>query len=134
MNKGDKGLTREIMNKEGFKKLVIWKNTYKLRRLIYEITKKFSKSEIRRVSQMRDAARSVKQNIQEGYSRRSRGEYLHFLEISRGSLAELSGDIEDCYDDGLISKDEFETLEKLCVKTRYLFMRLIQSLRSSQNP
>ena len=87
------------MSKEGYRKLVVWQNFYKLRRLVYEITRKFAKSEMRRVSQMRDAARSVKQNIQEGYGK-TLGEYIHSLGISQGSLRELSGDIEDSYDDG----------------------------------
>jgi len=121
------------MGNQGFKKLVVWQNAYKLRRMIYEITKRFPKDELRRISQMRDAARSVKQNIQEGYGK-SLGEYIHSLEISKGSLRELSGDIEDCFDDGLIAEDEFQEIDKLVGKTDYLFMRLIQSLRRKQNP
>ena len=81
---------------------------------------------------MRDAARSVKQNIQEGYKRTSTGEYIHFLSIAQGSLAELSGDVEDCFDDGLIGQDEFKELDALCGKTDYLFNRLITSLRKKQ--
>ena len=117
---------------QGYKKLIVWKNAYNLRRLVYEVTKKFSKSEMRRVSQMRDAARSIKQNIQEGYGK-TLGEYIHSLEISKGSLRELSGDIEDCFDDGLTNTEEVEKLNGLCAKTDYLFMRLIQSLRRKQN-
>lgn len=45
------------MGNEGFKKLIVWKNAYDLRRMVYEITRRFPKSEMRRVSQMRDAAR-----------------------------------------------------------------------------
>lgn len=56
-----------MMGHEGFRKIIVWQNTYKLRKLVYEITKRFPQSEMRRVSQMRDAARSMKQNIQEGY-------------------------------------------------------------------
>ncbi len=82
---------------------------------------------------MRDAARSVKQNIQEGYGR-SLGQYLNYLEISKGSLKELSGDVEDCLDDKLITNEQFNKLKELCGKTDYLFMRLIQSLRRKQNP
>lgn len=119
------------MRKDGFRKLIVWKNAYQLRRLVYEITKRFPLSEMRRVSQMRDAARSVKQNIQEGYGK-TLGEYIHSLEISKGSLRELSGDIEDCFDDGLITKEEFDKLRELCGKTDYLLMRLIQSLRKKQ--
>lgn len=117
-----------MMGNEGFRKLIVWKNAYELRRMVYEITRRFPKSEMRRVSQMRDAARSVKQNIQEGYGR-TLGQYLNYLEISKGSLKELSGDVEDCFVDGLITEDEFKKLDELCGKTDYLFMRLIQSLR-----
>jgi len=115
------------MGEEGYRKLVVWRNAYKLRRLVYEITRRFSKSEFRRVSQMRDAARSIKQNIQEGYGK-SLGEYIHSLGISQGSLREVSGDIEDSYDDGLINEEEYKSLKELCGKTDYLLIRLIQSL------
>ena len=122
-----------MMVEQGFRKLVVWKNAYQLRRLVYDITKRFTPSEMRRVSQMRDAARSIKQNIQEGYGK-SLGEYIHSLEISKGSLRELAGDIEDCFDDGLITKEEFSKLDKLIGRTDYSLMRLIQSLRKKQVP
>ncbi|MDP1710532.1 MAG: four helix bundle protein [candidate division WWE3 bacterium] len=114
---------------QGYKELIVWQNSYKIRRRIFELTKGFPKVEIRRVSQMRDAARSIKQNIQEGYKRASTGEYIHSLTISQGSLGELLGDIQDCLDDGLIRQEEFKELDELCGKTDYLFDRLIESLR-----
>lgn len=120
-----------MIGNEGFRKLIVWRNAYTLRRLVYEVTRDFSRSELRRVSQMRDAARSIKQNIQEGYGK-TMGEYIHYLGISKGSLNELSGDIEDCFDDGLIVKEKFDELQELCGKTDYLFMRLIQSLRKKR--
>jgi four helix bundle protein len=119
---------REPRARQGYKKLVVWRNAYELRRFIYQITKKFPRREFRRTSQMNDSARSIKQNIQEGYTRKSLGEYIHFLSISQSSLNELLGDIEDCFDDELISKDEFSYIDKLIGRTDYLFMRLIQSL------
>src|SRR3989338_3087439 len=101
---GDEGLGRVKTGddgKEGYKKLVVWKNAKELRALVHRLTGEFPKLEVRRISQMRDAARSVKQNIQEGYQRRTRGEYLRGLEIAKGSLAELQGDVEDCLEDGV---------------------------------
>lgn len=119
-------------NKQGYKKLVVWRNAHNLRKRIYDITQRFSYSEIRRKTQMNDAARSVKQNIQEGY-RQSLGKYINALKnISQASLSELHGDIEDCYEDKLITKKEFEELDELCGKTDYLFTRLIQSLETKQ--
>jgi four helix bundle protein len=121
-----------IQATEGYKKLVVWKNARELRLKVYQATALLPKSEFRRVSQMRDAARSVKQNIQEGYGRRSSVEYVRFLEISRGSLAELQGDLEDCFEDGLLSADIFGDLYRLCKRTDYIFARLLQSLNTKQ--
>lgn len=117
---------------DGYKKLVVWKNAAELRRLIYEITSHFPKSEYRRISQMRDSARSVKQNIQEGSKRKSILELLQFLRISRGSLAELKGDVEDSYEDKLLTENQFGVLNGLICKTDYLFHRLISSLSKRQ--
>lgn len=101
------------MGEYGFKKLIVWKNAREFRKLIYDMTKTFSKTEMRRISQMRDAARSVKQNVQEGYMRGSIGEYIHFLTYSQGSLGELSGDVEDCIEDALIDKEMFKKVDSL---------------------
>lgn len=116
------------MGKQGYEKLIVWQNAYKLRKLIYYMTKKFPKIEIRRISHMRETARSVKQNIQEGYLRPALGEYIRFLGFSQSSLAELLGDIQDCFDDELITGDEYKKTESLAGKTDYLLTRLIQSL------
>jgi four helix bundle protein len=117
---------------EGYKNLVVWQNTKKLRALVYKITKSFPKTEIRRISQMNDAARSTKQNVQEGYKSGSLPKYLNHLRISQGSLSELRGDIDDCFEDQLINEKEFEELKELCSKTDYLLKRLIDSLIKKQ--
>lgn len=64
---------------------------------------------------MTDAARSVKQNIQEGYKSGSVLKFLNFLSISKGSLGEI--DVE------------FAELDKLCGTTDYLLNKFINSLR-----
>lgn len=113
---------------QGYTKLIVWKNACELRQLIYNITKKFPKNEHRHVSQMCDSARSIKRNIQEGYKRASIGEYMHHLSIAQGPLGELSGDVDDCWQDNLINTQEYSRIDNLIKRTDYLFMRLIQSL------
>lgn len=128
MDDKDDVVERESNRGQGYKNLIVWKNAAKLRKLVYEITKRFPRSEYRRVSQMRDAARSIKQNIQEGYKRRSIREYIQSLSVAQGSLSELRGDIDDCYEDKLISHAEILGLNDLNAKTDYLFNRLMTSL------
>ncbi len=115
---------------KGYMKLIVWRNACELRRLIFNITKRFSYKEFRRASQMNDSARSIKQNIQEGYKRTSIKEYIHHLSIAQGSLGELSGDVDDCFEDKLIMEEEYNRIDNLIKRTDYLFMRLIQSLNN----
>lgn len=114
---------------EGYKNLIIWKNATILRSRVYLITKRFPRQEYRRVAQMTDAARSVKQNIQEGYKSGSALKFLNFLSISKGSLGELAGDVSDCKEDQLITPEEFSELDKLCGTTDYLLGKFMNSLR-----
>ncbi len=111
-----------------YEKLKFYQDICEIRRLIYGIAKRFHKIHIRLVSQMRDAARSAKQNIREGYKKGSFGEYVHSINISRGSLEELSGDVEDCFEDGLINKDEFAQITKLIKSADYLSLKYIQAI------
>ncbi|MCK5579626.1 MAG: four helix bundle protein [Planctomycetes bacterium] len=109
-------------------KLKFYQQIRDLRRKVYVITERFAKSHLRLVSQMRDAARSAKQNIREGYKKGTIGEFVHGINISRGSLEELSGDLEDCLEDGLITQDEVKELSGLCHSADYLSSRYIKSV------
>lgn len=114
--------------KQPYENLEFYKNICLLRKTIYEITKRFLNKNLRLVNQMRDAARSAKQNIREGYDKDSAGEFGHSIKISRGSLSELEGDIDDCNEDKLISEEEFSSLKTLINRTRYQIDRFIDAL------
>lgn len=77
---------------------------------------------------MRSAARSAKQNIREGYRKGTLGEYIHSIKISQGSLEELSGDMEDCLEDGLISKEEFDRFLEIYQSAGYMTSQYLKSL------
>lgn len=114
--------------KAAYEKLKFYQIICKIRRRIYQLTERFPEIHMRLVSQMRDAARSAKQNIRESYKKGTIGEFIHGINISRGSLEELSGDIEDCQEDGLITDEEFGELSKLCQSIDYLSARYLESL------
>jgi four helix bundle protein len=116
------------MKSAPYEKLKFYQNICDIRRFVYKITERFGAKHIRLVSQMRDAARSAKQNIREGYRKDSLREFVHYIKISAGSLEELSGDVEDCHEDELISESEFEKLINLIGLSNYQVDRYIDSL------
>ena len=75
---------------QSFEELIVWQRAIELAAQIYELTKPFPKEELFGLtSQLRRASVSVSSNIAEGQARHSRGEFIHFLGIARGSNSEV---------------------------------------------
>lgn len=113
---------------DGYNELLVYKRAEELRVHILELTSKLPYSEQRRKVHLNDSARSVKQNIVEGWKRVTTKEYYDFLSFSLGSLAEIKEDIKDLYQDKKIDKETFELLTNKCREEDYLLNRLRQSL------
>src|SRR5262249_61463368 len=72
-----------------YTKIEAWRLADDLTVSVYERTRSFPREEVYGLtSQLRRASYSVPANIVEGASRESKRDYLHFLYIARGSLAE----------------------------------------------
>lgn len=77
------------------KDLIVWQKSIQLSIEIYKLTDRFPKEEIYGLtSQMRRAAVSVPSNLAEGKNRGTKKDFVQFLRISKGSLAELETQIE----------------------------------------
>lgn len=113
---------------QAYEKLKFYQDICNIRRFIQKLVKRFDSSHIRLVSQMRDSARSAKQNIREGYRRGSAAEFARSIKISQGSLEELNGDMEDCLEDGLISEEEYKYFIELFRSASYLSTQYLKSL------
>lgn len=113
---------------EGYKELLVYKRAEELREFVFKITGDFPYDERRRKEHLRDSARSVKQNIVEGWKRSTTKEYYDFLSFSLGSLAEIKEDGKDSLKDDLISKTDHEALMNKCREEDYLLNRLKLSL------
>jgi len=118
-----------------YRDLIVWKKSIGLVTEIYWITKIFPKDDMFWLtSQIRRAAVSIPSNIAEWQSRNWSNEFLHFLWIAEGSLAELETQIiianNVVY---LEDKKKNELIEKTEEIRRILFA-LKKSLRAPITP
>jgi four helix bundle protein len=78
------------MSVKNYRELVVWQKAMGLAKLCYQVTKRFPKEEMfGMTSQIRRSAASIPANIAEGHGRTHTKDYLHFLSIAKGSLAEV---------------------------------------------
>jgi four helix bundle protein len=93
---------------QSYKELIVWQKSIKLVKEIYNVTKRFPKSELfALVDQIRRASVSIPSNIAEGYGRRSHKEYLQFYAIAYGSALEVETQLIISRELNLITQAEF---------------------------
>jgi four helix bundle protein len=82
------------MKVTSYKDLIVWQKAMDLAGEVHLLSKAFPREEIYGLtSQLSRAAISVPSNIAEGQARQSRAEFLNFLSIAQGSLAEVETQI-----------------------------------------
>jgi four helix bundle protein len=107
------------------KDLEVWKKSIELTKNVYLVTKNFPKEEIYGlINQIRRASVSIPSNIAEGASRQSNKEFIQFLYIALGSLAELETQLIISKEIGYIDKIDFD-LEEI----RKMILGLIKFLK-----
>ena len=80
---------------KGYRDLIVWQKSMTLAEHVYRATNEFPKPEIYGLtSQMRRAVVSIASNIAEGQGRNTTGEFIQFLGIAKGSVAELETQLE----------------------------------------
>jgi len=113
--------------KRPHERLDVWQDAMMLVEVVYRLTAAFPDNErFGRVVQMRRAAISIPSNIAEGAARRSTAEYLRFLSIARGSLAELDTQLQISTRLGLAtpSTEIEETLHRTFARLNALLLAL----------
>jgi len=81
------------------KELDVWKTSVELVTEVYVATKTFPKEELYGLTnQLRRAAVSVPSNIAEGAARQTTKEFVQFLYISLGSVAEVETQLRNTVD------------------------------------
>ena len=100
------------MTKSTFEDLIVWMRSRELRIELTSITKSFPKDEkYMLVNQIVRAARSVTNNIAEGYGRFHYQEKIQFCRQARGSLYELIDHLIICLDEKYITEQKYSELK-----------------------
>lgn len=98
--------------------------------MIYRYTSQLPKEETYGIrSQLTRAAVSIPANIAEGQARQSTGEFLQFLGIARGSLAELETLLILCGNLNLLPQQNVNNALNVYDEIGKLLTRLVKSLR-----
>lgn len=117
------------MESKGYKQLIVWQKAMDLTVQIYRLVKLLPKEELYALSdQMRRAAVSIPSNIAEGQSRYSNKEFIQFLNIAKGSNAELFTQLLICERVGYITPDELKTSKELSDEVARMLSTLISKL------
>lgn len=115
------------------KDLEVWKNGIELVVSVYKVTKKYPKDELYGiVSQIRRAAVSIPSNIAEGAGRNHDREFIQFLYVALGSLAELETQMLISQRLEFISEQENDDLNSLIKLIRSQISGLIKYLKDEK--
>ena len=112
------------------KDLGIWKLGIELVEKVYKTTAEYPKEEVYGLTnQMRRASVSIPSNISEGAARSSKKEFIQFLYVALGSLAELETETIISEKLGYLQNDErMELIEKQRRK-QLNFMKYLRGVR-----
>lgn len=110
-----------------------WQYCHQLTLLVYRCTQSFPKSELYGItSQMRRAAASAAANIAEGSAKRGQPEFRRYLDISLGSLSELSYFTILARDLGILSGGDWKALDELLNRAGKTTMGLYKSVLNAR--
>lgn len=118
-----------------YRDLQVWKKGMELVEAVYVVTQRFPGSELYGLTtQMRRAAISVPSNIAEGHSRSSTKEFLRYLSIALGSLAELETQLMLGRNLGYVSAEQLDPLLKQSEELGKMIRGLQKSLNRRLSP
>ena len=116
---------------KSYQDLEVWRKSIELAEMVYRVSASFPPDErFGMTSQLRRAAVSIAANIAEGAERHGTREFLHFLGIASGSLAETETFLILAPRLGLTTADETPPLEAQAADVGRMLNGLKRSLRS----
>lgn len=97
-----------------FEDLFIWQKSIEFVKEIYIVTERYGlKTDFELKNQMRGSAVSIPSNIAEGFERRSRKEYLNFLNIAKASAGEVRSQLYVAKEVGYLEDEDHLRLREM---------------------
>lgn len=113
-----------------YKEMLVWQKAYQFALDVYQGTKDFPKDELFGLtSQMRRAAASIPANLAEGSMRNSPREYLQFIHVARGSMAEREVWLQMASDLGYLKPEIGKMLAQQCDEVGRLLHGLLTAIK-----
>ena len=113
-----------------FTDLLVWQKSMNVVQQVYFHTKKYPRGELFGITaQTRRCAISIPCNIAEGYGRRSTRDYLRFLNISMGSLYELTTLLDIAKSLNFISETSFTEVNDQVREIERMLSSLIKKIQ-----
>jgi len=114
-----------------FKDLIVWQKAHQSFLDIAEDVDSFPNKRAAWIisDQILRSTGSISANISEGFGRKTRADYEHFLIIARGSTTETQNWLIKCKDLKYFSDEVFELRDKVCIEIIKMINALIGSLR-----
>ena len=116
----------------GYRKLIAYQKAKEVVKHTYKLLKKFPAEERYAMSdQLRRASVSITSNIAEGINRYSVKDKSHFIEMSYGSLMEVSSQFEIAEELGYITAEERLSMDQLIEDVARLLSGLQKTFKPS---
>jgi len=117
-----------------YRDLQVWRKALDWAEAIYRATSRWPRDErFGLISQVRRSALSVASNIAEGAARRTTGEFLQFVGIAQGSLAEAETQLLLAQRLGYLAKGDASALLGAGTEISRMLAGLASSLRRRKN-
>ncbi len=122
-----------VMPMQDFKKLLVWRRAHELTLATYRAFEGVSRSSYTGLrGQALRAAASVPSNIAEGCGKRTRADFIRFLQIAHGSAQELEYHLLLARDLGLIDPEVHQRLERRTLEVRRMLHGLWTSIQTRE--
>lgn len=116
---------------QSYRDLEVWKKSRQLVKQIYLLTKLFPKEELYGLTvQLRRAVISIPSNIAESHSRHSTKDYINFVSVAIGSLAEVDTQVLLAQDLEYITAQDCNEVNQQIQSLQQMLHKLRSSLKA----